>query len=430
DPPSPIPEQSAVHPASTATAAVSHDQRAARHATLVQERSSHEAGPAGLGKGSHGFCPPPGRASSGAPEKRMRVDVGTPFMERNLMTVERAMADFLLTHDDLDGLKRTPRRSPYPNSPELLVLSRKDVVQRWGSPEKLVEELQRRIRHASRTASSLGEWWTGAAAPAAARPGPAAHQRDAGIRRLPRDERRRRGEDAEPRAAGLCAASGRVVLAAIVMNGGCMVMKFAAWYYTKSHSMFSEFLHSVADLANQIIIAIGVHTSTKRDPPLRVHQHEVRERAHIRRGHILRGHGGLLVSWGHRPPREVSPPGSHDGECLVVGLLGDPQVPGPLYFKGMACVFPDTAFQLAFIHVVGSPPPFTHWCPHLPLTQAFLVMGVSGLLEVSTLALAVRALRHEASKRNMALSAFGRPSSAAAASVWGSRGIRFPHRQR
>lgn len=51
-------------------------------------------------------------------------------MERNLITVERAMADFLLAPDELEGLQRTIRRSPYATAPELVVLSRKDVVQR------------------------------------------------------------------------------------------------------------------------------------------------------------------------------------------------------------------------------------------------------------------------------------------------------------
>ncbi|KAK3910398.1 Zinc transporter 9 [Frankliniella fusca] len=282
---------------------------------------------------------PARRASSAAAERKMRVDVGVPFMERNLMTVERAMADFLLTQDDLEGLKRTKRRSPYPNSPEMVVLSRKDVVQRanlrWGSPEKLVEELQRRIQHASRTASSLG------------------------MRRLPRDERRRRGEDAERErglhqgAAGLSAASGRVVLAAIGMNGGCMIMKFAAWYLTESHSMFSEFLHSVADLANQIIIAIGVHTSTKRP--------------------------SVIHPYGYTNMKFVS--------ALISGV-------------GIFCV----GMGLSLYHGVKG---LVEHAPVADLTTALVVMGVSGLLEVSTLALAVRALRLEAARRNMALSTFG-----------------------
>lgn len=60
----------------------------------------------------------------------MRVDVASPSMERNFITVERAMADFLLTAEDLEGLKKTRRRSPYATAPEIEVLSRTDVVRR------------------------------------------------------------------------------------------------------------------------------------------------------------------------------------------------------------------------------------------------------------------------------------------------------------
>lgn len=46
-------------------------------------------------------------------------------------------------------------------------------------------------------------------------------------------------------------------------NIGCLVLKLFAWHYTGSHTMFSELLHSVADTANQLVLAVGVHTSTK-----------------------------------------------------------------------------------------------------------------------------------------------------------------------
>lgn len=48
-----------------------------------------------------------------------------------------------------------------------------------------------------------------------------------------------------------------------VRNGTIFVLKVAVWQYTGSHSMFAESIHSVADTANQIILAFGIHRSVK-----------------------------------------------------------------------------------------------------------------------------------------------------------------------
>ncbi|GFR68677.1 zinc transporter 9, partial [Elysia marginata] len=58
--------------------------------------------------------------------------------------------------------------------------------------------------------------------------------------------------------------SGRVVLSAILVNGLNTLFKLIAWFYTGSHSMFSEFVHSCADTMNQIILGIGLYHSFKR----------------------------------------------------------------------------------------------------------------------------------------------------------------------
>jgi hypothetical protein len=60
-------------------------------------------------------------------KKRVRVDLTASSMERNFITPVRAMADFLLKPSDLEGLRKTKRRSPYENEPPITVYWRKDV---------------------------------------------------------------------------------------------------------------------------------------------------------------------------------------------------------------------------------------------------------------------------------------------------------------
>jgi len=62
---------------------------------------------------------------------------------------------------------------------------------------------------------------------------------------------------------GLKGRSGRVVVAAILINGTIFFLKICVWLYTDSHSMFAESIHSVADTVNQIILAFGLHKSAK-----------------------------------------------------------------------------------------------------------------------------------------------------------------------
>ena len=54
-----------------------------------------------------------------------------------------------------------------------------------------------------------------------------------------------------------------VVLGAIAINTSNFFVKLVAWAYTGSYSMFSEAIHSLADTINQVILAYGIHKSTK-----------------------------------------------------------------------------------------------------------------------------------------------------------------------
>lgn len=53
----------------------------------------------------------------------------------------------------------------------------------------------------------------------------------------------------------------RVVWGAVVINGANFVAKTISWLYTGSHSMFAEAIHSLADTANQLILAVGIRKS-------------------------------------------------------------------------------------------------------------------------------------------------------------------------
>lgn len=63
--------------------------------------------------------------------KRVRVDLTKTSLERNFITPVRAMSDFLLKPSDLDGLRKTKRRSPIENEPPITVYWRKDVESRF-----------------------------------------------------------------------------------------------------------------------------------------------------------------------------------------------------------------------------------------------------------------------------------------------------------
>lgn len=182
------------------------------------------------------------------PPPRIRVDLSVSSTERNFITPNRAMSDFLLKQSDLEGLKVIKRRSPYENEPPISVYWRKDVeakaVQVWGSKERLLQE---RLKNELERKYQQQHIFT--------------------MKRKLRDYRREQGSIADQKMAekaGLLGSSGRVVLTAIAINGVNCIVKFAAWKTSGSHSMFSEGLHSLADTINQIILAFGIHKSIQR----------------------------------------------------------------------------------------------------------------------------------------------------------------------
>ena len=180
-------------------------------------------------------------------KKRVRVNFQLSSLERNFITPNRAMSDFLLKPVDLDSLPKTKRRSPYEQEPPITVYWRKDVeikaIEVWGSRENLLKQCLKReieMKQIQQNAFTMK-------------------------RRL-RDYRREMGSRTnrpENEAGGLMGSSGKVVMTAIVINATNFLFKCFAWIFTGSHSMFAECIHSLADTINQLILAYGIHKSTQ-----------------------------------------------------------------------------------------------------------------------------------------------------------------------
>lgn len=94
-------------------------------------------------------------------KKTSRVDFNRSSLERNFITPNRAMSDFLLKAADLDTLPKTKRRSPYEQEPPITVYWRKDVeakaIEVWGTRENLLREcLKREIERKKHQQSKCG----------------------------------------------------------------------------------------------------------------------------------------------------------------------------------------------------------------------------------------------------------------------------------
>lgn len=58
---------------------------------------------------------------------RIKLDVNQAYTERNFITPIRAMTEYGLKLQDLEGLKKTLRRSPISDNPPITVFLRRDV---------------------------------------------------------------------------------------------------------------------------------------------------------------------------------------------------------------------------------------------------------------------------------------------------------------
>lgn len=195
--------------------------------------------------------------------KTKRIDLSESYTANIYITPLRAMHDYLLSSSELEGLWTTKRRSPYDDSPPITVYLRHAVEQRakekWGSLEQIEQE-KHRLKEAEefRLGGMLrgGHDQVSAEVPFLFGPNAAAEAAEPHVHR---NEAMLEGK----RKTIFKSGSGRVVLYAILINGTNAALKFIAWLYSGSHSMFAEAVHSLADTINQVILAYGISHSLK-----------------------------------------------------------------------------------------------------------------------------------------------------------------------
>lgn len=176
--------------------------------------------------------------------------------DRNYITEDRALNEFLLEIIDLQGLRVTVRRSAHETDPPHKVYWRKDVearaVLRWGSLEKL--QIEREVREMKEEESNFPVYKKYLMEKLKEREKRKEEQ-------LSRENWPVRRLRLHKKDNGITGDSGRVVLSAIAINTGNFGIKLVAWASTGSYSMFSEAIHSLADTLNQVILAYGIHKS-------------------------------------------------------------------------------------------------------------------------------------------------------------------------
>ncbi|KAK2176267.1 hypothetical protein NP493_673g00011 [Ridgeia piscesae] len=197
-------------------------------------------------------------------KKKKKIDFRQSYYDNIYITPVRAMDEYLLGIHDLEGLVTTTRRSAYPDADAITVYLRRDVelvaLQVWGSLETLTKERQKRIER-DRKQHALDLFYVKRAKKEYLK-------QHAGPGKKMEEKPYLFSPPAPPVSENIFDhGSGKVVLYALLVNGANMVLKFGAWIYTGSHSMFSEFIHSSADTANQLLLAVGLHQSLKKPDP-------------------------------------------------------------------------------------------------------------------------------------------------------------------
>ncbi|KAK4296232.1 hypothetical protein Pmani_031261 [Petrolisthes manimaculis] len=266
-------------------------------------------------------------------KERVKFDTSHPSTERNFITAVRSMSEFLLKPVDLENLRKTKRRSPFENEPPITVYWRRDVeakaIQVWGSLEALDKERKKREKEIRRYRQNIFN-----------------------IKKLLREVRRDQRTTPDPLVPTSLDSSGRVVWAAVIINGANFIMKLGAWAYTGSHSLFAEALHSFADVTNQLILAYGIHKSKQS--------------------------ADVVHPYGYTSMRYVS--------SLISGAM-------------IFCVGSGLSIQHGITGLV-------HPAEVLPLYWAFYILGGSLITEGGTLLMAVQEIRRGAKQQQMSFSEY------------------------
>ncbi|XP_038078807.1 zinc transporter 9-like [Patiria miniata] len=183
-------------------------------------------------------------------DKRRRIDYSKKYTDNITITAVRAMSEYLLKSSDLEQLRKTTRRSPYEqegNSEAMMVFLRSDVeakaIEVWGSKEALELEKKRRKQREDIYKEHVFL-----------------------LKRAMKEFDSYFGE-AKPPKPSFFEGAGKVVMSAIIINAANFLFKLVAWMYSGSSSMFSEAIHSAADVCNQVILALGIRQSIKGPSP-------------------------------------------------------------------------------------------------------------------------------------------------------------------
>ncbi|QQP39634.1 Zinc transporter, partial [Caligus rogercresseyi] len=164
---------------------------------------------------------------------------------RNFITASRASKDFLLSPEDLVGLRVTTRRSPNEHDPPLNVYWRKDVsaksIQKWGSIQSLENALETRLQEEEERSKSRSRFLSAISKMMKTRQ---AEKKTLSRQNWPVRSIRRPQD-------GLSGQSGQVVLIAIGINTANFLLKVGAWIASEATPY----------TCNQIILAYGIHKS-------------------------------------------------------------------------------------------------------------------------------------------------------------------------
>ena len=154
------------------------------------------------------------------------------------------MNEYLLKPDDLAGMRRFTRRSPYENEPPITVYLRRDVeakaLQVWGTWDAMRKELNKRKKLEDSYKETV-----------------------LSVKKLLKEYKRQNDPEERIRRE-IRETSGKVVATAIVINMANFLFKSGAWLFTGSHSLFAESIHSLADTINQVILYIGLKKSIQK----------------------------------------------------------------------------------------------------------------------------------------------------------------------
>ncbi|KAJ8262383.1 hypothetical protein GJAV_G00165820 [Gymnothorax javanicus] len=209
-------------------------------------------------------------------------EYGAKYTKNNFITAVRAMNEFCLKPSDLEQLRKIRRRSPHDDTEAFTVFLRSDVESKalevWGSQEALAREKNLRSEvereykeNLFRNQQLLKEY------------------KDFWGNTKPRSGKR----------TTFLQGPGKVVMVAICINGLNFFFKLLAWVYTGSASMFSEAIHSLADTANQALLALGISQSIRN--PDAVHPYGFSNMRYI--ASLISGVGifmmGAGLSWYH-----------------------------------------------------------------------------------------------------------------------------------